>query len=349
MPWSSTSIGSDTVHVSTPPTPSSKDTDRSFGSFALRVTVPVWEIFTLTSKSLTDPPSEPFSSPQFSSSPPRRYLTTSRCPLHAACMSGVMDRTPDRSFASHPHSMSARRHPVCPDRAANAAAVRSRASPPSQYPSTPPGLCGAILVSRFRTTFTWPAFAAAMTGVSPLCVGHVSSASAAPSSSATSREFRMASTMSPRPWNAARVTALAPTLSVATTLAPASRSASTAAMDPFAAAHISGVAPESARHSGHAPLDTRSFTLAASSSSAARSRCGESDWSNGAMNASTFSMPPLPRAALAERGLDGPALCHRCASGHFAFEARWPKSGGLESNEGFWRLYCRLDSCVILT
>ena len=125
---------------------------------------------------------------------------------------------------------------------------------------------------------------------------------------------------SPRPWKAASVTALAPTSSVATTLAPASRSASTDAMDPLAAAHMSGVAPESARHSVHAPLDTRSFTTAASSSSAARSRCGDSDMSNGAVNASTFSMPP-PGAAL-DRRLDGPALCHRCASGHFAFEAR---------------------------
>ena len=108
-------------------------------------------------------------------------------------------------------------------------------------------------------------------------VGHVSSASSAPSVSATSFESRMASMTSPRPWKAASVTALAPTSSVATTLAPASRSASTDAMDPLAAAHMSGVAPESARHSVHAPLDTRSFTLAASFSSAARSRCGDSD------------------------------------------------------------------------
>ena len=193
-----------------------------------------------------------------------------------------MDRTPDRSFASHPSSISALRHSVCPPRAASAAAVRSLASPPpSQYPSPPfdppRGACGAILRASCLTTSTRPPRAAAINGVSPLRVGHVSSASAAPSVSATSVESRTKSMTSPRPWKAASVTALAPTSSVAMTLAPASRSASTAAMDPLAAAHMSGVAPESARHSVHAPLDTRSFTLAASFSSAARSRCGDSD------------------------------------------------------------------------
>ena len=179
------------------------------------------------------------------------------------------------------------------------------------------------------TNAACPFFAAAIKGVSPPTVGHLSSASSAPSVSRTRLEAKIARAVSTWPWHAASVRQLAPSLSVATTFASHSRSTSTAASAPFAAAQISGVAPVSVRHSVPAPRDSRSRNRSASSFNAARSVSGVSDASCLGINGRDLSFP-LASSAYGSFGMtfSGPAADHRWGTGHLLVWSNGRASAG---------------------
>mmetsp|Transcript_10670 Transcript_10670/g.39493 ORF Transcript_10670/g.39493 Transcript_10670/m.39493 type:complete len:213 (-) Transcript_10670:129-767(-) len=141
-------------------------------------------------------------------------------------------------------------------------------SPPSSYGSS--GHSVPRMIFSNMVTNSWcPSFAAAINGVSPPMVGHLSSAPIAPSESVTRFDRISNKPVSINPRDAARVSAFAPILSVASASASFSSNTRTAWFAPLEAAQISGVAPDSVRHSVDAPRASKSRSKSPSSRSAA--------------------------------------------------------------------------------